>query len=97
MVLNESTSLTFEMVRNVTSHTFMDIAFVIAIGFPLLLYILFGIFKTARTPSGNYVYMGRIKARVIMTSGYWIGFGIFTLMALLIVFLIKYPVWLLAT
>lgn len=86
-----STLLNFENVMTTNQDPLMLLIFLIIWGFPLLIYLLVGIGRKARTSNGKVIQ----GTRMIQTLNFWIVFSIwFIVQATLFILLLIYPFWL---
>ena len=83
--------LTYDSLIVITHSTPIIVILGIIWFLPLLIYLLIGATRGAKTSSGK-----KLSKRMIQTSGFWIGWFLwFFLQALLILSLLIFPFWLL--
>ena len=89
MALNE-TLLNYQNIISVTQDPTMLIVMLIVWGFPLLIYLIIGIWRKARTTDGRIIK----GTRMIQTVNYWIVFSIwFVIQSVLFITMLIYPFW----
>jgi predicted membrane protein len=84
------TKITYEQVIAVSQSPQILIALAVIFFVPLIIYLLIGIFRSAKTSSGRSV-----GKRMIATASFWIGWGLwFFVQGFLFFILLIYPIWL---
>lgn len=83
-------TITYETATQITQNPFLLGSILIVWLFPLVVYLIVGFLRKARSPSTGRVIPG---TRMIQTINFWIGFlNWFLLQGLLILLLIIFPV-----
>ena len=89
-LLNQTVKITYEQFTSITHSTPFLAVITIIWALPLIIYLLIGAFRGAKTSSGQ-----RLKKTMIQTSGFWIGFMLwFFLQSFLIIAFLIFPFWL---